>query len=113
MSTLAAENRTSRWVSRALSGRIAHQLGQWSYSIYMTHAAVAAGFWAAREPLGLGQRGGILVATGPIPGDILVLAYVGVVLGVSAFTFRFVEEPARRYFNGLASPKAKVLVHVR
>jgi peptidoglycan/LPS O-acetylase OafA/YrhL len=42
--------------------------------------------------------------------DVLALAYVTVVCLVCALTYRYVEDPARRYFNGIARRRAVGLV---
>jgi peptidoglycan/LPS O-acetylase OafA/YrhL len=36
----------------------------------------------------------------------VLVVYVGAVLAVSSLSFRFIEKPARRYFNDLAAKKA-------
>ena len=77
------------------------KLGQWSYSLYMVHALIVAMLWAASSRLHLTQAGHMLIAPGGW-GDAAVLPYLALIIATSSLTYRFVEDPARRYFNGLA-----------
>jgi peptidoglycan/LPS O-acetylase OafA/YrhL len=83
-------------------------LGTISYSIYLTHAVYVSLFSIAIYDVGaqLGLPitspiGGENVITlgGPWVEDALALALVAVVVASSGLTYRFVEDPARRWFN--------------
>ena len=83
-------------------------LGTVSYSIYLTHAAYVTAFsmvlYAVGERLGLtvaSQIGGeeVITVGGPWVEDALALALVAMVVASSGLTYRFVEDPARRWFN--------------
>jgi peptidoglycan/LPS O-acetylase OafA/YrhL len=94
-------------------------LGKLSFSIYMTHWFLHDVF---RKMLGvLGQKigisfsapmqftvGGKLVTTkvvvwgGPFFSDLLLVAFLALVVAVSALTFRFVEKPGQRIFGRMA-----------
>jgi peptidoglycan/LPS O-acetylase OafA/YrhL len=98
-------------VSRLLHGRFPQLLGRVSYSIYMTHYIV-----------GLTTITGLVMFTGlmrEVDGlttlvapwwisDLLTLAYLDAVVGVSCVTYALIEQPGRRWFNqrGEAVPAA-------
>jgi peptidoglycan/LPS O-acetylase OafA/YrhL len=108
-------------LSRLLLTRPFLAIGEWSYSIYMVHAfllvhilgrmASIAGKhgWMGLDPAS-GADGGLYLADifnkGPFAAGALILVYVAAVLVFSSQTFRFVEKPARRYFNDYAARKA-------
>ncbi len=84
------------------------KLGAWSYSIYMVHALISNVVSRLLRVTGV-----VLTsrpdATTPWDGgghrwamDAVLVAYLGVVVALSAITFRTIEEPARRYVSGLA-----------
>lgn len=89
-------------ISKVLVTKPMLLLGQWSYSIYMVHAAVVAVIWAIAKPLGLTPAGPHLRATLSVELGVAA-AYIGVVLVTSAITYRLIEDPARKWFNRLAS----------
>ncbi len=85
-------------------------LGQLSYSIYLVHFVllnVLTGVLrAADSVLGMDLilSETAMIDFGPkIAMDLLALAYLAVMLGVSSLTFRYVEEPGRRFFGAIAS----------
>ena len=93
--------------SHGLVGRALHlkpivKLGEWSYSIYMVHAAVAAAFWAEAPKLGFVAGDVNLIAPNALARTLSLILYLAAVVGISAFTYRFVESPARDAFNRLA-----------
>ncbi len=108
--------------SRMLLTRPFLAIGEWSYSIYMIHAfllveifgriASVAGKhgWIGLHPAS-GADGGAYIAEivnkGPLESGALILVYVATVLACSSLTCRFVEQPARRYFNDCAARKAE------
>jgi peptidoglycan/LPS O-acetylase OafA/YrhL len=104
--------------SRLLLTPPLHAIGEWSYSIYLVHTFVliqlfgrAATLMGRQSLFGLhpvtGADGGFYVAglyhQGPLMLAAVIAAYVALVLLMSSLTFRFVEKPTRRYFNGLAA----------
>jgi hypothetical protein len=102
-------------VSRALSGVVGQTLGRLSYSIYMTALLVSLVFnKAAIAMLGRLGAGGVhedirggyphlVYDLGPaLANDAYALIYLCCVLAVSAVTYRFIEQPARGWFNRLA-----------
>jgi peptidoglycan/LPS O-acetylase OafA/YrhL len=84
----------------------AKKLGEWSYSIYMVHAAVIAAMTAAATPLGLKRDGVTLIPYSEVYGLLLALGFLAVVVGISAVTYTFIENPARQAFNRLAARPA-------
>lgn len=78
-------------LARALAGSFGKSLGEKSYSIYMLHPILIMGFFQ------LVQR-----FPGPAAGMLIVAGYVGTLLLVSGWTYRYIEVPARNYFNGVA-----------
>lgn len=110
-------------ISRALLGRAAGKLGEWSYSIYMVHAlvvtvAIGAFFQALQHIL---HRQLIFPVTGSFSaasinlvvlpsqylGDLTALVYVMLVIGFASLTYRWVEVPGRSYFNRMAERHAR------
>jgi peptidoglycan/LPS O-acetylase OafA/YrhL len=90
-------------------------LGRISYSIYMVHMCILVGF-----TIGLKRVLSIPFSIDPVTrvpifqigqwsGDVLLLCIVLVVLGASAVTCIFIEEPARRYGRRLLSHSSPVL----
>jgi peptidoglycan/LPS O-acetylase OafA/YrhL len=105
-------------VSRAMKTTTIAALGTWSYSIYLTHS------FFFRAALDLGRLGGHhlghkLVDEIPLHGtgaltdvfvlpdryaaDLLGLAALLGIVGISALTYRVIERPGQRYFSGLAA----------
>jgi len=102
--------------SRLLNCRPVAWLGTLSYSIYMCHFVVLLfmrhGFTALQKLSGHAMfvKAGdhlpdvALISVGGMwTMDALATAYLAVVVGCSAVTYRFVENPGRRYFNRLAA----------
>lgn len=102
-------------LSRMLSVTPFRAAGRWSYSIYMVHSTIifvllsvarlvdAGGF----APIMSSFAGDVAIDLTPLGGaianDAAMIAYVGVVLAVAAFTYRFVETPGRTFVNGIAN----------
>lgn len=102
-------------VSRLMSGRVYRALGAWSYSIYMVNyfvvlmverilnSAQRSIGHSLSETVTLAGKTKTLYAFGPVGAmDLLALAYIAAVLGLSYLTYTFCEAPARDYFNRLA-----------
>jgi peptidoglycan/LPS O-acetylase OafA/YrhL len=89
-------------LSRTLNTRPALLLGEWSYSIYMVHAAFVAALWALAGPLGLREAKAGLLATSSAHEAVLALGYLTAIILASAVTFHLVEKPGREFFNGLS-----------
>ena len=86
-------------VSRWLSVRPLLRLGHWSYSIYMTHMLVITVMLilARRLDLMVGRR----VDFGSVwLNDLFALAVIGVIIALSAVTYRWIETPGRDWVNG-------------
>ena len=81
------------WLARILSHPAADYLGKISYSTYILHVPVLWWFGNAAQ-----VRYGL-------PAPVAALAYLGVVLIVSALTFEFVEAPANRWLRSLTRPR--------
>jgi peptidoglycan/LPS O-acetylase OafA/YrhL len=91
------------WLSGILSTRPFVQLGTWSYSIYMVH-------WLVRNIM---VRGNDivekLIERRAVPSymsfshvwtmSVLFVGYLVVVVALAAVTYRFIEQPGRRFFN--------------
>jgi peptidoglycan/LPS O-acetylase OafA/YrhL len=90
-------------ISRVLSSRPAQWLAQRSYSVYLTHYLVIVAalptfiFWA-------NKYFGVTIA-----GNMLVPLFIAGTLTISAFTYRWVEDPARawtrRWVRRLHTPR--------
>jgi peptidoglycan/LPS O-acetylase OafA/YrhL len=87
-------------VQSVLSSRPLPWLGKVSYSVYMVHPAVA---WIITQALTMVFKfpkievaDGHGVATSPSAGLIALALYVTIVLVLSSFTYRWIEEPFRQ-----------------
>jgi peptidoglycan/LPS O-acetylase OafA/YrhL len=102
-------------ISRSLKTAIPQHLGKISYSIYLVHFPILATMngigrlvdqkfrLGLYSPVPMSDGTQMIVLGGPWLGDLWCLVYVVVVIGTATLTFAFVEDPARRYFNELAS----------
>jgi len=99
-------------VSGLLGTRPFLALGAWSYSIYMVHSLVLAVMHRALNVLGRWLDVELITRTSTAEGvaytvsfgnallmDALSVVYLGVVIGLAALTWRFVEMPAQRWMN--------------
>lgn len=94
-------------VSRVLSVRPMLALGHWSYSIYMVHMFVITLMLIVARKLHLMPGGRRIDFGSPWLNDLFALAVIGVIIGLSVLTYRFVEIPGRDAVNGwLARRKA-------
>ncbi|MDB5881015.1 MAG: acyltransferase [Ramlibacter sp.] len=84
-------------VSRLLQHRAFLLLGMLSYSIYMVHWFVVGRIYSVAKLAKVN-----LLAINPWIGDLLFIAFMSVVVGISCLTFRFVEQPGRRWSRQLA-----------
>lgn len=102
-------------VSRLIATRPVQWLGTWSYSIYMVHWLLlgvldkalrvvekVSGEALFAEQIIDGRMQRALVFGSDFDKATFAVAYLEVVVLVAAFTWRFIENPGRRYFNGLA-----------
>jgi peptidoglycan/LPS O-acetylase OafA/YrhL len=107
-------------VSRLLKQPLFQKLGLWSYSIYMVHALVAfviglavselqrhlgVDLWHAVVEDGVSKR--VIVSDHVFLLDAVHLAYVVVVIALSALSYRYVEQPGRRLFQEVANRLGK------
>lgn len=101
-------------LSRLLSAAPFKAAGRWSYSIYMVHSTIIFMFFnLARLADAKGIAPLIVVVDGERKvdfslvdaswvNDVTVVAYVAVIMALAAMTFRFIEVPARNWFNAIA-----------
>jgi len=104
-------------VSRLLAARPLQALGRWSYSIYMVHFPLYAVLFTPLIRL-VGTRAGLLEQVpwvgptevtmrlslgSPWAMDAVVAACITAVIGVSAVSHRYLEEPGRAMGNKLAA----------
>ncbi|GAA4021008.1 hypothetical protein GCM10022212_17310 [Actimicrobium antarcticum] len=78
-------------VAKVFSGNLFQMLGRRSYSIYLLHPAlliVLAGFMSHLD--------------GPIEKWIARILFIPILIIISGWSFRFIENPARDYFNRIA-----------
>lgn len=71
-------------------------LGQRSYSVYMMHPILMIFV----EPFARRTQGTVLIA-------VVVVAYVLTLLVVSGWTYKFIEDPLRKWFNRIAGDRRK------
>jgi peptidoglycan/LPS O-acetylase OafA/YrhL len=102
-------------VSRLLAGWPFRQIGTWSYSIYMIHMLMLVVMMAAirfvEKELHLNLRGTTMLTYegelqfnfgSALVGDAIIAAFAMAVVVAASFTYRYIEDPCRRYANGLA-----------
>jgi peptidoglycan/LPS O-acetylase OafA/YrhL len=95
-------------VARVLSMRSFAWLGKVSYSIYMVHAGILwlflqvlfVGFGCPKVPAVAGRSA--FAALSPGIGLVVLLTYIGLVLLVSHFTYKWIEVPFRSKSRDLA-----------
>ncbi len=90
-------------LSQALKWAPLRALGEWSYSIYMTHLFLMLPFAVLATRLLKGATepfGPQITASWPL-GAAVTLAYLGLVVAVSSQTHRYIEAPCRRRVNAL------------
>lgn len=95
---LAAVYNTGR-AARVLQSRPFQRLGDWSFSMYLVHIPLVFTFLTinlVNNPQPAGPPP--VPSYGPMP-LVLCAVFVGLVIGLSALTYRFVEIPARRWLN--------------
>jgi peptidoglycan/LPS O-acetylase OafA/YrhL len=98
-------------LSAVLKSRPIAALGRWSYSIYMTHALVIVLVYnvattlqskmglvvfAKREVLGADIW--LINIGGRFTTDAIVIAYLAILIGLSALTYRLIEIPGQKAF---------------
>jgi peptidoglycan/LPS O-acetylase OafA/YrhL len=93
--------------SRLLKTRPLERLGRWSYSVYLNHylllLLLVTALRGLRRIFGVGLPAAEPLSLGNLYlADLLCLAYVALAIAISAGTFRWIEEPWRRRFNGWA-----------
>jgi len=100
------------WISGLLRTTPFLKLGEWSYSIYMVHAFIlivilrvaSAAEKVLKQPIriDIGYPAKLYYFHDMYLMDILAVAYLVIVVTMASFTYRRVEDPTRRYFNGVA-----------
>ncbi|MDE2447039.1 MAG: acyltransferase [Alphaproteobacteria bacterium] len=112
----------SSLISAALKTRPLIALGTLSYSIYMVHMFIAVQLlniaklvqtMAGVTLLSRFSREGAVVemlGQKPLQGDVWTIAFIVIVIGVSALTYRLIEVPSRDWFRRLNSTPRPVLV---
>lgn len=102
-------------LSRWLNAPSLQALGRWSYSIYMVHGivvyALALAVYQVQRSTGAvlwaiettGTQSEKLVVANPWLLDLVWLGYAAGIIGMSAVTYRWIEEPGRAWFAKLAS----------
>jgi peptidoglycan/LPS O-acetylase OafA/YrhL len=99
-------------VSELVTGSVGRALGAWSYSIYLVCPLIAYVIERSvtllerslGQPLWRVVGADRLISFGsPSLNTAALFAYLGAVVLVSALTYRFVEEPARRWFYARAA----------
>ena len=91
--------RDTGWLSAVLKTRPCQVLGQRSYSVYMIHPVLML----CMAPF-------VRHATGAVAGTVAIVAYVGMLVVASGWTYRWIEDPLRRMFNRLADGKKAAAV---
>lgn len=85
--------------ARALGTAPLRSLGEWSYSIYMVHMPIIFSFLGAQLIAEGAREDAAKPITYGLVGPASALAFVVLVVLVSALTYRVIEAPARRYLS--------------
>jgi peptidoglycan/LPS O-acetylase OafA/YrhL len=84
-------------------------LGPLSYSIYMIHFLLNQLIWDVWRILapftGFGAAQEVPVVDNPWTGDVMALLYLLLLIGISTFTYRWIEVPARDWFRRRAGQR--------
>ena len=92
-------SRDTGFAAALLKSRPMQVLGQRSYSVYMLHPVLMLFF----EPLA--RR-----AHGVFPAAVVIVAYIALLVFVSGWTYKVVEDPLRKWFNRIAGKKGEPAV---
>lgn len=99
-------------ISRLLQTRVFLLLGVLSYSLYMDHMFIRRKLFVSgamvverlfHVSLITRVSGGELIGTSPWQGDLLMLAYLGVLVALAYATYHWIEDPCRNWFKSLVS----------
>lgn len=82
------------FVATVLKSKPFQILGQRSYSVYMMHPILMIFV----EPFARRMQGTMLIA-------VVVVAYLAILLLVSGWTYKFIEDPLRKWFNRIAGDR--------
>lgn len=108
----AAYNNTG--VKRFLDRPVMQRLGDWSFSIYMIHMPLIMFNWMYhiyKEPTYFADLAKFFSQKPNYGlGVLLCLILVAVTLVLASLTYRYIEVPARNYFNRVFETKAKEVV---
>lgn len=107
-------------LSKVIKTKMVNVLGKWSYSIYLTHflliQIVMSFIVVAEKVFKTSLKQEIMFFGDPkfvvdfgnmAFNDLLALGYLAVTLGVSAFTYKYVELKGQTWINNFAKPRAK------
>ena len=75
------------------------RLGDWSFSIYLVHQPLMYTIQAIMTLTAPPNAAGPPPKPDMLTGWLICLGFIGITLGVSYLTYRFVEVPARRWIN--------------
>jgi len=84
------------WLAAVLKTRPLQMLGRRSYSIYLMHMPLLLIFENIAKRV-----------HGAMAGTLVVLAFIAVLLVISGWTYRYIEDPFRTWFNRLAGSKTR------
>ena len=113
-------------ISRWLLSKPLRKLGAWSYSIYLVHFVVLTLLNSSvrvvqqitkvplrEEVIFRGQPVDMInLGHSPFLNDALALVFLAIVIFLSSLTYRYIEDPARHYFNAFARTNAPALLPV-
>ncbi|MBX3479459.1 MAG: acyltransferase [Caulobacter sp.] len=97
-------------ISRLMRHRVLTYLGEISYSIYLVHYVLVLAIFGGGVALGavvgfdaIVERGPfnaqLINMPGPWVGDLAAAAFLLLTIGVASLTYRWIENPGRRWFN--------------
>lgn len=105
-------------VSRVMRLGPIQSIGRLSYGIYMLHFFLMQQVVRAVVLIGQHWKVSLIATIGAMPdgekiqrivlpnvywSDLMTLSYLAATIGLAALSYRFIEHPARRYFNRLAT----------
>ncbi len=102
-------------VNRLFSLRPLQRIGDWSFSIYLVHQPLLFVIFKTMDYISMHRSKTGLPVDPPVPGFFIAwticLGFLALTLFVARLTYRYVENPARRWLNAKAASTPAVVLN--